>query len=75
MGLRRDHTRLVPALRREMSCLGEFLNTALFFGYTKLITIVLFVVTGLAFLTASMNIYTMARRLDREDRALWPKQD
>ena len=51
------------------------LNTALFFGYTKLITVVLFVVTALALLTASINIHTMARRLDREDRALWPKQD
>lgn len=51
------------------------LNTALFFGYAKLITIVLFVVAGLAFLTAAVNIYNMARRLDQEDRALWPKAD
>ncbi len=50
------------------------LNTALYFGYVKLITIALFVAAGLAFLTAAANIYSMARRLDREDRALWPKQ-
>ncbi len=52
-----------------------FFNTMLFFGYTRLITIILFVTAGLAFLTAFINIYSMARRLDREDRALWPKQD
>lgn len=50
------------------------LNTALYFGYVKLITIALFTAAGLAFLTAFLNIYSMARRLDREDRALWPKQ-